>query len=153
MKEAKERSSVIYISIDDTVIPKTRHSSKPKRPTAGARWNYSYSEGKNVYEHQIYAVLASSGGLSLVYEYFEICSAPWRANRYFKDLRLPFLRVEAEELITIRGLHDFPKGILIHIKFIVFAPENQFPFRVAYRRYFRMIQPGNQIRKLLPGKI
>lgn len=73
VKEAKEKSSVIYVSIDDTVIPKTRPSSKAKRPTEGAGWHYSHLEGKVVYGHQIHAVLASSGGLSLVYSLKRCC--------------------------------------------------------------------------------
>ena len=31
----------LFINIDDTVLPKTELSSKAKRPTQGAGWNYS----------------------------------------------------------------------------------------------------------------
>ena len=72
-KEAKEKSSVVYISIDDTVIPKTKPSSRAKRPTQGAGLHYSHLEGKVVYGHQIHAVLASSGALSLVYSLKRCC--------------------------------------------------------------------------------
>lgn len=72
-KESKEKSSPIYVSIDDTVIPKTKPSSKAKRPTEGAGWHYSHLEGKVVYGHQMHAVLASSGGLSLAYSVKRCC--------------------------------------------------------------------------------
>ena len=72
-EEAKEKSSVIYISVDDTVIPKTKPSSRARRPTEGAGWHYSHLEGKVVYGHQIHAVHASSGDLSLVYSPKRCC--------------------------------------------------------------------------------
>ncbi len=47
------------IQIDDTVITKTKPSSKAKCPTEGTGWHYSHLEGKIVYGYQVHAVIAS----------------------------------------------------------------------------------------------
>jgi len=39
----------IFISIDDTVITKTKPSSKAKHPTEGTGWYYAHLEGKIIY--------------------------------------------------------------------------------------------------------
>lgn len=36
----------LFVSIDDTVLPKTPPSSKAKRPTQGTGWHYSHLEEK-----------------------------------------------------------------------------------------------------------
>ncbi len=57
----------IFISIDDTVVPKTKPSSKAKRPTEGAGWHYSHLEGKVVYGYQVHAAIVSTGKTALCY--------------------------------------------------------------------------------------
>ncbi len=57
----------IFISIDDTVITKTKPSSKAKRPTEGAGWHYSHLEGKVVYGYQVHAAIVSAGKTALCY--------------------------------------------------------------------------------------
>lgn len=50
-KLAHDHQTPIFVSIDDTVLPKTAPSSKAKRPTQAAGWHYSHLEGKVVYGH------------------------------------------------------------------------------------------------------
>ncbi len=57
----------IFISIDDTVVPKTKPPSKAKRPTEGAGWHYSHLEGKIVYGYQVHAAIVSTGKTALCY--------------------------------------------------------------------------------------
>ncbi len=45
-KVAGTRKTPVFVSIDDTVISKTKPSSKAKRPTAGTGWHYSHLEGR-----------------------------------------------------------------------------------------------------------
>ncbi len=64
---AASEQSPIFISIDDTVAPKTKPSSKAKRPTEGAGWHYSHLEGKVVYGYQVHAAIVSTGKTALCY--------------------------------------------------------------------------------------
>ncbi len=57
----------IFISIDDTVITKTKPSSKAKHPTEGTGWYYSHLEGKVVYGYQVHAAIVSTGKTGLCY--------------------------------------------------------------------------------------
>ena len=63
----------LFISIDDTVLPKTAPSSKAKRPTQGAGWHYSHLEGKVVYGHQVHAAIIGTGDTSLCYSLKRCC--------------------------------------------------------------------------------
>ena len=63
----------LFISIDDTVLPKTVPSSKAKRPTQGAGWHYSHLEGKVVYGHQVHAAIVGTGDTSLCYSLKRCC--------------------------------------------------------------------------------
>ena len=63
----------LFISIDDTVLPKTVPSSKAKRPTQGAGWHYSHLEGKVVYGHQVHAAIVGTGDASLCYSLKRCC--------------------------------------------------------------------------------
>lgn len=60
-----QHGTPLFVSIDDTVVPKTAPSSKAKRPTQGAGWHYSHLEGKVIYGHQgerpKFCVTAQSG--------------------------------------------------------------------------------------------
>jgi len=64
---AASEQEPIFISIDDTVIKKTRPSSQAKRPTEGAGWHYSHLEGKVVYGYQVHAAIVSAGKTALCY--------------------------------------------------------------------------------------
>jgi len=64
---ANTRKTPVFVSIDDTVIPKTKPSSKSKRPTEGTGWHYSHLEGKVVYGYQVHAAIVSTGKTSLCY--------------------------------------------------------------------------------------
>lgn len=66
-KLAESRKMPVFVSIDDTVIPKTMPSSKAKRPTEGTGWHYSHLEGKVVYGYQVHAAIVSTGDTSLCY--------------------------------------------------------------------------------------
>ena len=63
----------LFISIDDTVLPKTVPSSKAKRPTEGTGWHYSHLEGKVVYGHQVHAAIVGTGDTSLCYSLKRCC--------------------------------------------------------------------------------
>ena len=58
---AQTNRTPVFVCIDDTVLPKTKPSSKAKRPTQGAGWHYSHLEGKVIYGHQIHAAMAGTG--------------------------------------------------------------------------------------------
>ena len=62
---SRENKTPIFVSIDDTVLPKTVPSSKAKRPTEGAGWHYSHLEGKAVYGFQVHAAIVGTGNVSL----------------------------------------------------------------------------------------
>ncbi len=64
---ARSKGTPVFISIDDTVIPKTKPSSKAKRPTEGTGWHYSHLEKKLVYGYQVHAATISTGDISLCY--------------------------------------------------------------------------------------
>ena len=66
-KLAGARKTPVFVSIDDTVIPKTKPSSQAKRPTEGTGWHYSHLEGKVVYGYQVHAAIVSTGDTSLCY--------------------------------------------------------------------------------------
>lgn len=57
----------VFTSIDDTVLPRTKPSSKAKQPTQGAGWHYSHLEGKVIYGHQVHAAMVGTGETSLCY--------------------------------------------------------------------------------------
>ena len=63
----------LFISADDTVLPKTVPSSKAKRPTQEAGWHYSHLEGKVVYGYQIHAAIVGTGNTSLCYSLKRCC--------------------------------------------------------------------------------
>ncbi len=67
MELAESEQAPIFVSIDDTVINKTKPSSKAKRPTEGAGWHYSYLEGKVVYGYQVHAAIVSAVKNALCY--------------------------------------------------------------------------------------
>lgn len=64
---ARTCQTPVFVSIDDTVIPKTKPSSKAKRPTEGTGWHFSHLEGKQVYGYQVHAAIVSTGNTSLCY--------------------------------------------------------------------------------------
>jgi hypothetical protein len=67
LKLAEPQKKPVFVSIDDTVIPKTKPSSKAKRPTEGTGWHYSHLEGKVVYEYQVHAAIVSTRDTTLCY--------------------------------------------------------------------------------------
>ncbi len=64
---AASEEKPVFISIDDTVITKTKPSSKAKHPTEGTGWHYSHLEGKVVYGYQVHAAMVSTGETALCY--------------------------------------------------------------------------------------
>lgn len=64
---AESKKTPIFVIIDDTVIPKTKPSSKAKRPTEGTGFHYSHLEEKLVYGYQVHAAAVSTGETSLCY--------------------------------------------------------------------------------------
>ena len=73
LKLAHENKTPIFVSIDDTVLPKTVPSSKAKRPTEGAGWHYSHLEKKVVYGFQVHAAIVGTGDASLSYSLKRFC--------------------------------------------------------------------------------
>ena len=67
LKLAEPQKAPVFVSIDDTVIKKTKPSSKANRPTEGTGWHYSHLEGKVVYGYQVHAAIVSTGNTSLCY--------------------------------------------------------------------------------------
>ena len=70
---SRREGTPLFISINDTVLPKTVPSSKAKRPTQGAGWHYSHLEGKVVYRHQVHAAIVGTGDTSLCYSLKRCC--------------------------------------------------------------------------------
>ena len=62
---SNKNKTPLFVSIDDTVLPKTPPSSKAKRPTQGAGWHYSHLEGKVVYGFQVHAAIVGTGDVAL----------------------------------------------------------------------------------------
>ena len=58
---AQANRTPVFVSIDDTVLPKTKPSSKAKRPTQGAGWHYSHLAGKVICGRQVHAAMAGTG--------------------------------------------------------------------------------------------
>ena len=83
---SQNNGTPIFVSIDDTVLPKTAPSSKAKRPTEGAGWHYSHLEGKVVYGHQVHAAIISTGDASLCYCLKRCC--PERGTKIAMTLEL-----------------------------------------------------------------
>ena len=68
-----QHGTPLFVSIDDTVVPKTAPSSKAKRPTQGAGWHYSHLEGKVIYGHQVHAAIVETEDTSLCYSLKRCC--------------------------------------------------------------------------------
>ena len=67
------KGAPLFVSIDDTVLPKTVPSSKAKRPTEAAGWHYSHLEGKVIYGYQVHAAIVGTGDTSLCYSLKRCC--------------------------------------------------------------------------------
>ena len=70
---AEKAKQPVYLSIDDTVVPKKKPSHRATRPMEGAGWHYSHLEGKKVYGYQIHAAIASTGSSTLCYSLRRCC--------------------------------------------------------------------------------
>ena len=67
-QSAQKRGTPIFVSIDDTVNPKKKPSSRAERPMEGGAFVYSHLQGKTVWGHQAIAALVSDGDTSLCYK-------------------------------------------------------------------------------------
>ena len=85
-KLSQDNRTPVFVSIDDTVLPKTAPSSKARRPTQGAGWHYSHLEGKVVYGHQVHAAIVGTGDASLCYCLKRCC--PERGTKISMTLEL-----------------------------------------------------------------
>lgn len=85
---AQATKTPVFVSIDDTVLPKTKPSSKAKRPTQGAGWYYSHLEGKVIYGHQVHVAIVGTGETSLCYSMKRCC--PERGTKI--DMTLEIIR-------------------------------------------------------------
>jgi len=70
---AQSTNEPLYMSIDDTVTPKKKPSSRAVHPMEGAGWHDSHLEGKQVYGYQIFAAIISSGNHKLCYRLRRCC--------------------------------------------------------------------------------
>ena len=64
---AEKANQPVFLSIDDTVVPKEKPSRCAMRPTESPGWHYSRLEGKKVYGYQIHVAIASTGSSTLCY--------------------------------------------------------------------------------------
>ena len=67
-QSAQEKETPIFASIDDTVNPKKKPSSRAERPMEGGAFVYSHLQGKTVWGHQAIAALVSDGDTALCYK-------------------------------------------------------------------------------------
>ena len=67
-RSAQEKGAPVFLSIDDTVNPKKKPSSKTERPMEGGAFVYSHLLGKTVWGHQAMAALISDGDTALCYK-------------------------------------------------------------------------------------
>lgn len=70
---AGKANQPVFLSIDDTVVPKKNPSRRAARPMEGTGWHYSHLEGKKVYGYQIHAAIASTGSSTLCYSLRRCC--------------------------------------------------------------------------------
>ena len=70
---AEKANQTVFLSIDDTVVPKKKPSRRAARPMEGTGWHYSHLEGKKVYGYQIHAAIASTGSSTLCYSLRRCC--------------------------------------------------------------------------------
>lgn len=70
---AGKANQPVFLSIDDTVVPKKKPSRRAARPMEGTGWHYSHLEGKKVYGYQIHAAIASTGSSTLCYSLRRCC--------------------------------------------------------------------------------
>ena len=73
LSAAEKANQPVYISIDDTVVPKKKPSSRAAHPMEGTDWHYSHLEGKKVYGYQIHAAIVSTGSSRLCYSLRRCC--------------------------------------------------------------------------------
>ena len=85
---AQTNRTPVFVCIDDTVLPKTKPSSKAKRPTQGVGWHYSHLEGKVIYGHQVHAAMVGTGETSQCYSLKRCC--PERGTKI--DMTLEVIR-------------------------------------------------------------
>ena len=74
LKLSHSNRTPLFVSIDDTVLPKTVPSSKAKRPTQAAGWHYSHLERRVVYGYQVHAAIVGTGDISLCNSLKRCCS-------------------------------------------------------------------------------
>lgn len=70
---AEKANQSVYLSIDDTVVPKKKPSRRAAHPMEGTGWHYSHLEGKKVYGYQIHSAIASTGSSTLCYSLRRCC--------------------------------------------------------------------------------
>ena len=132
--QALKENRPIYLSIDDTVCPKTKPSSKAKRPMEGAGWHFSHTEGKLVYGYQFLGVHVGTGDAGFCYD----------LERYEKDTRT---KVEMSKDI----LRALPKS---HAKAFVLTDSwytGSDLFRLCATRNFTLIGAMKTNRILYPN--
>ncbi len=59
--ESTQKATPIFVSIDDTVNVKTKPSSQASRPIEKAEFHHSHLLGKQVWGHQVMAIIVSCG--------------------------------------------------------------------------------------------
>ena len=73
---AGKANQPVFLSIDDTVVPKKKPSRRAARPMEGTGWHYSHLEGKKVYGYQIHA--ASDYASMLTQDQFHLVTVKGR---------------------------------------------------------------------------
>ncbi|GHU57008.1 hypothetical protein AGMMS49975_21570 [Clostridia bacterium] len=69
-EQHKINENPVFVSVDDTVNPKKKPSSKAKAPIESADFHYSHLLGKTVWGHQVISTMMSCGDVSLN---FDLC--------------------------------------------------------------------------------
>lgn len=64
---ALNKGEAIKVIIDDTILEKTKPSSKAKKPSEKCAYHYSHTKGKQVYGYQVVVVLLKCGKVKLPY--------------------------------------------------------------------------------------
>ena len=67
VQKSEEGNTPIFLSIDDTVNPKKKPSSKARKPMEGTDFHHSNLLGKRVWGHQALAALIGTGDTALCY--------------------------------------------------------------------------------------
>ncbi|RWU04029.1 IS701 family transposase, partial [Anoxybacillus flavithermus] len=56
-RSSKRENQPIFVSIDDMICQKTKHSSRAKHAIQGCAWHYSHAEKKSLWGHSLVCIM------------------------------------------------------------------------------------------------